>query len=345
MSGWSEKDWVVACSAVFLTLSLGIGAPARAQTEAEKNDGPLGVAIVGWEAEQYWATENYAALDEMFARLASPAERLNDGRWRLAAIPSGLANHFQAHKQWDHMLWQIGEWREKNPQSAAVDIVEAMILREWAWSARGSGYARSVSEEGWKLFTERLRRAEDILLRSKDRCAGNPLWYDEYLSVALGLGWNEAEFRALYRASVSRFPEYQPFYFTMVSYLSPQWHGSVEAIDEYVTEVVKQTQAKQGKIMYARLYWAFAGGAGEDFELFEESGANWADMKAGFEQLLKAYPESLWNLNNFASFSCRARDADTYRKLRKQIGDRPYGDAWPDNLSIEVCDERLLKPI
>ena len=68
-------------------------------------------------------------------------------------------------------------------------------------------------------------------------------------------------------------------------------------------------------------------------------------MKTGFEQLMKAYPDSHWNLNHFALFACRARDADTYRRLRKQIGDRPYDAAWPDNLSIEVCDERLTKPI
>ena len=68
-------------------------------------------------------------------------------------------------------------------------------------------------------------------------------------------------------------------------------------------------------------------------------------MKAGFGQLMKASPDSLWNLNNFASFACRAGDADTYRELRKKIGDRPYDDAWPDNFNIEVCDERLAKPI
>lgn len=344
MSVFSGKRWVVSCS-VALLLSLGLGASAQAQTEAEQGDGPLGVATVGWDAQQYWSREDYAALDAMFDRLADPKERLTDGRWRLAAIAPGLAHHFNVHKKWDHMLWQIGEWRQQNPKSTAVDIVEAMIYRNWAWSVRGSGYANTVAEEGWKLFKEKLQRAEAILLRSKDRCAGNPLWYDEYLQVALALGWDEPEFRALYGAAVSRFPEYQPFYFDMVNYLSPRWYGSVDAIDAYVTEAVKQTEAKQGKTMYARLYWAFAGTLPYDADLFADSNANWADMKAGFEQLMKAYPDSHWNLDNFAVFACRARDADTYRQLRKQIGDRPYGDAWPDNLSMEVCDERLLKPI
>ena len=344
MSFFPGQRWIVSCGAALL-LWLGIGASAQAQTAAEQNDGPLGVANVGWEAQQYFAKRNFAPLDAMFARLADPKERLTDGRPRLDGIPMGLANLFDAYKQWDLMLSIIGEWREQNPQSTAVDIVEAMIYREWAWSVRGSGYADTVAEEGWKLFKEKLQRAEAVLLRSKDRCAGNPLWYDEYLQVALALGWDEPEFRALYRAAISRFPEYEPLYFDMVNYLSPRWYGSVDAIDAYVAEVLKQTQAKQGKIMYARLYWAFAGTLPYDVDPFEESQANWADMKVGFEQLMKAYPDSQWNLNNFAVFACRARDADTYRRLRKQIGDRRYDDAWPNNLSMEVCDERLMKPI
>jgi hypothetical protein len=30
---------------------------------------------------------------------------------------------------------------------------------------------------------------------------------------------------------------------------------------------------------------------------------------------------------------------------RKQIGGRVYGDAWPGNYTMELCDERLAKAI
>lgn len=349
----------LAAPAALLVLWLSGTAPVLAQapvlpqpesamkmpTQAQIYDGPSGVWTVGWEAEQYFAREQYAALEELFARLVNPAERLTDGRWRLSAIPTGISHHLLVYKRWDYMLSQIDDWRKQNPDSAAVDIVEAMILRQWAWSARGSGYASSVTPEGWKLFKEKLQRAEAVLLRSKDKSSKNPLWYQEYLEVALGLGWNEAEYRALYKAAIAQFPDYDEFYCSMASYLWPQWHGSVEAFDAYVNEAVRQTQSKKGKILYARLYWYFAISQAEDFSLFEESGANWNDMKSGFEQLTKAHPDSMWLVNNYATFACRAGDADTYRRLRKQIGDRRYDEAWPSNLNMEVCDERLTKPI
>ena len=62
----------------------------------------------------------------------------------------------------------------------------------------------------------------------------------------------------------------------MVNYLS----AALVRLDRsyrcpYVSEVVEQTEAKQGKIMYARLYWAFADTHAQDFDLFEDSDANW----------------------------------------------------------------------
>ena len=63
-------------------------------------------------------------------------------------------------------------------------------------------------------------------------------------------------------------------------------------------------------------------------------------MKVGFEEMMKEYPDSSWNLNNFASFACRAHDTDTYRRLRGQIGGRVYEQAWYEN-EIEGCDRSV----
>ena len=317
--------------------------------DPDHNDGPDGIHVFAAEVQAAWWQRNYAYLDELFDRWAKPDERFDDGRSHLMGFGPGfgyVAGRNKTPKDWEQSLGQIREWRQQNPASTAVDVVEAMLLGNWAWSARGTGYARTVTPEGWKLFGERMTRAEEVLLHSKERSSNNPLWYAAYLDVAVAKGWDRAEFRALYDAAIDRFPDYHPFYFKMIRSLQPRWGGSIEEIDAYIAAVTKQTGARQGKVMYARLYWDLAGDEGDDFSLFEDSAADWADMKAGFEQLIAATPKSDWNLNNFASFACRAGDADTYRKLRKKIGDkRFYEDAWPDNYKMEICNERLLKAI
>jgi len=329
-------------------LWLGLAATAHAQSGTEtENDGPDGVTVVGASAQVFWASGDFTALDNYFEEMARPAERFEDGGSHLMGLSHGLGLSIGAsttRKEWEHSLSQIREWRQKNPQSTAVDIVEAQIQRLWAWTARGRN-SRAVTSEGRKLFEERLQRAEEVLFRSKERSSSNPLWYLEYLNVARARGWNPEEFRALYAAAIDRFPDFDPFYYAMIRYLDPDWDGDIEQIDAYIAEAAKQTEARQGKIMYARLYWYLADTRNQSFSLFEDSAANWADIKTGFEQLIAATPKSLWNLNNFASLACRAGDADTYRKLRKQIGKRIYHASWPDNYTLEICDQRLIRTI
>lgn len=310
-------------------------------SEQPSYDGPIGAEMVAYAIQLAWTKGDYAELDESIERFATTAERASDGSWLLSGVPEGIATHHESDTQWEELLRKIGEWRAQRPQSTVVDIAEAIILKEWAWSARGHGFANTVTPEGWKLFRERLQLAEAVLRRSREQSSGNPLWHEQYLEVALGLSWSEDKFRALYETAVARFPEYYPLYFERVRYLSPRWGGSVEAFDSYVTDVVRQTQAKHGKMMYARLYWAFANAQGQDFALFEESEANWRDMKTGFEQLLKDYPDSSWNLNNFAVFACRAGDSGTYRSLREKVGAKLYAMAWPENFTMEACDRKF----
>jgi len=164
--------------------------PAHAQNPHE-NDGPTGLEIAGSAGQIAWAKKDYAALDNLFDQMALPDERFDDGRSHLMGLSQGLAFAFGANttpKDWQQSLDKIREWRQKNPESTAVDIVESQILRNWAWAARGKGYSRTVTPEGWKLFGERMKRAEEVLFRSRERSSNNPLWYSEYLDVARAKG-------------------------------------------------------------------------------------------------------------------------------------------------------------
>lgn len=342
------KTWLAGCTAL-LVLSLGATAPAVAdlppiQIESRDIDGARGVDTVAETVSLYLATKSYAALDEFIQRVAASGQRSNDGRWILAAVPGGIASHHYPDSWWtggkEAKLEQIAEWRAQVPQSTVVDLAEAIICKEWAWHIRGHGYADTVKPEASKLFRQELLGVERILQRSQETTSNNPVWYELSLEVATDLHRDEKTFRALYDAGVARFPEYQPLYSAMIRHLSPQWYGSIEAIDAYIAETVKPMPPQQGKMMYVRLYRAFVNSQPQDFPLFTASKASWPKVKAGYEEMMKEYPDSSWNLNNFASFACSAHDAETYRRLRGQIGGRIYPQAWYRD-ELEGCDRRL----
>jgi hypothetical protein len=61
----------------------------------------------------------------------------------------------------------------------------------------------------------------------------------------------------------------------------------------------------------------------------------WPKMKVGFEDLIARYPND-WNLNNFAIYSCMARDKPKIVELLKKIGGRFLDSAWSEGV-MEFC--------
>jgi hypothetical protein len=64
----------------------------------------------------------------------------------------------------------------------------------------------------------------------------------------------------------------------------------------------------------------------------------WPDLKRGFDDLIRLYPHSGWNLNRYAAYACIAEDRETYLALRARIGKAPILAAWPHNHSLDLCD-------
>ncbi len=93
--------------------------------------------------------------------------------------------------------------------------------------------------------------------------------------------------------------------------------------------------------MYARLYWSISQREDLDFNLFRDSLASWPDMKHGFEDIIRNYPYSAWNINNFAAFACIAGDKETFQSLRFRIGKTIIPGAWPENYSLDLCEYKF----
>lgn len=311
----------------------------------EDRDGPVGAANAGWAVQTAFASSDYAKVDSLIESMCTSKERLDDGRSKLSGVTPSLESLFKAYADWDMMFGKLREWRRQTPNSAAADVVESILWRTWAWAARGSGYANTVTPEGWRLFHERLQKAADVLVRTRKNAGTCAWYYEEFLQVSLGLDWDDAAKAALFEAAVQQYPDYRPIYYQRVLQLSPRWGGSYAAVDNFVNSMVQRNPGKQGEALYTLLYWSLDQTEGIEFELFQDSRASWPRMRKGFERLMEQYPHSSWNLNNFAAYACRAGDTRTYQTLRARLEKPYYALAWPPNYSMEVCDARLMKPI
>ena len=60
--------------------------------------------------------------------------------------------------------------------------------------------------------------------------------------------------------------------------------------------------------------------------------------KESFEDIVRLYPHSAFNMNNFAAAACMAGDKATFQRLRLAIGKNIVVEAWPTNYSLDLCE-------
>ena len=303
-------------------------------------DGPEAIEGTRFQFENRLRAGQFVDVDRVIDRYAALRDRFDDGRFKLSAVHAmfaGLATSSASNAPADQI---IKAWRAANPRSAGAAIAHATFWRNYAWAARGSGFADSVTPQGWELFQERLKSARTILEQTRKFASQNPLWYEEALEVSLGLGDGWDRQMTIYEEGIHRFPSYFPLHFHMLRALQPRWGGSEQQAAEFVAQVLSATPPGGRAALYTRLWWYVAQVSTPPSDIFTDYGARWADMQAGFETLAAQWPTSPWIFSSYAYFACRSGDMTTYAVLGKKLGFRLMPNAFSKNYPIDVCDRR-----
>jgi hypothetical protein len=319
--------------------------PAPAVPEAAPPETPAFFKEPSWLGQDYFNKDSFAKLDALVADYVKSGTRTDDGRFALYMLTSSLEEWFGlwTAEQDGSTAQKLDAWNKENPGSAMQPIVAAMQMHRTAWRVRGGGYSSTVTEEGWRLFRERDRRAWQILMDHKKESSVIPTWYELAISIGGEIDISDDELRKLFDEGIRRHPGYHPIYFTFARQFTPRWGGNYADADAFILEQTKAKTNPEGEILYARLYWLMDQYEDGSPSFFEDSLVSWRRMRSGFERMMLAYPKSAWNQANFAVYACRARDATTYALLRPKINAGQFQAAAPEGISLEVCDARFMK--
>jgi hypothetical protein len=304
------------------------------------NDGPALRRSLGCEAQSMFLRGDYANLDATMRRYSRTFSDLPDGSSRLEGLWDGLDDLFGSNRLTaNEVTERTAEWRHAVPGSSEPDVIEALMFRDWAYAARGSGYISTVSQQAQDIYLMRSEMAAEGLHEIAPAGRNNPLWYQLSLAVGRDQSVSIGDQRATFDKGAALFPDYMPLYRQRLTSLMTRWRGSTADVDAFIVDVSKK--AGHGKIdptVYARLYLIYGDLEGEDFNVVDEAQANMMTMKTGVQSLLRLHQHSDFALNQAAHYYCGINDIMDYRVLRPRLTNHISSPAWLYKLSIPACN-------
>ena len=285
---------------------------------------------ISHQAQQLLRERKFAELESLAEDYRTNKTRLPSGLWKLYNFYEGLERpgYNASGQEWVAHFDLLNEWRTARPKSPTARTALASAYASYAWEARGSGYANTVTEEGWRLFKQRLKQAEDIIREAEGESLYDPHLASVHLQVGKGSSWPEREYRQVFEAAIKREPCYPPYYFQRINWLMPRWSGNPGDSERFAQQAISLNEGCEGKGLYSRLAVYLLMYKGHDSWFFDVFKFDWPTVRDGFDELEKQYPHSSWNLNYYCLFACEAQDDKTAHRLFQRIGDRWESSVW-----------------
>ncbi len=269
-------------------------------------------------------------LEALAAELRTSKEALDGGTWLLSHF-YGTATRFErAEPEATEAMTFYESWARERPENITAQVSLAMALTQYAWTARGSGWAKEVTPEGWRLMEERLDRAWEILDRAAELEESCPGWYEAGQSVALGQGWDRDVYFEFVNEAIALQPTYGRYFTNTCYWLLPRWHGEVGDFEAWISEQADAEPTEKQDWQYARLVWMANMMPVKNQLVFEEGRLDWERTKRGFETWLATDPENLNVRFQFTQQALLAGDRETARAQFEVTGGKYFPGMWKD---------------
>ncbi len=266
------------------------------------------------------------------------------------AAEEGLAKY-----QWDKDVYgpsfaQVEKLVFQNwPDDARAWLLKAEGNIALAWQARGTGYAKEVTEEGWKVFHKRLAVADDALERAWKLDPKNWQIPSTALDVELGLGKGRANMEMWFERAMMLNPANYEACAKKLHYLKPEWHGSADEMLAFGRECVNSTEWRGAvPLILVEAHSAIAGFLEEaQREDYWKRPDVWPDIELAYERFFASNRNTQPWLHNYAWYAWHCQRWERFNELLPRLGTINYsffgGQAEFDKM-VRVASEHMRKP-
>ncbi len=130
----------------------------------------------------------------------------------------------------------VEAWTRAKPDSADAWLLRSVHTVQWAWEARGSGYAETVGDNAFKVFHARLRHADGDFRRAVELDPADPTPWAHWMWAGIGGQIGIDHIRQRHDEATRRHKHHRTARQAMFQALCAKWYGSAEQMFAYVRE-------------------------------------------------------------------------------------------------------------
>jgi hypothetical protein len=227
----------------------------------------------------------------------------------------------------DRQVWYRQVAKALGDRSGAdvvLHVLRARHLIDAAWDARGEGLASTVTEEGWRLYHERLQQAEEALeaaWAADQTCITIPV---EMVTVCKGLSHDRDTMERWFRRAMEIDGDSLEACDRKLDYLQPKWGGSVEAVVGFGRQC-RDTGNWTGGLPLALVHahQMLARDLGNKREYYKQPVVR-ADIESVYRPLLQKFPDALAARTDFFALAVEQGWTNIAREQRAVLRDNPW---------------------
>ncbi len=286
------------------------------------------------EVRDLLSAEDFDGIDKLARELRKSEDFTPMGIPKIASVYGSLdLSEGASDADWERLLGKLRWWVKARPDSITARVALAGDLVSYAWKARGSGFADTITEEGGRLFEARLKQAVQVLRDAASLQETCPRYWSVYLQAALGLGFTKTQYDQVFRQAIQSNRTYAIYYKSKAIYLLPRWYGEPGDSEKFVRNSCDRIGGEEGDLLYARVAWQVD--CTHMGNIFSDSSFSWDRVEKGFSVMRKRYPNSLSVKSEEAQLAGRAGKKEQARKLFKELGAQVDLSVWETQKEFE----------
>ncbi len=236
---------------------------------------------------------------------------------------SGIADYpayIQAYQCIEKPIFQ--NW----PDAYTTLLLKGEGYIQLAWAARGPGFANTVSDEGWKLFAERLAVAENALTNAWQLNPNDSRIADNMVEVEQGKD-DRDQLEIWFNRAITLNPNDYAVCSTKLNFLEPKWGGSKEEMLQFGHECVTNTQWGGNLpliLLDAHYFISYMFTNQTDQENYWKQPEVWTDLDTAYKRFFEINPNATSRYYQYAWYAYKCEQWTKFVELIPKLGPVNY---------------------